>query len=337
MKVLIIGTSSTGGGQLRTIAYRNFLQSKNHDVTVIQFPGTTISSKSKDYYLRGRARVWGHEDFYLRKTADYLERRIREGKYDVVIGVETPWSYVLTRELNCLKIFSCETLEADELYFSKDFGDLERVRRFREMELEVLTKSDYVIFPWKTTEQYTREYIWNGDNFVTVKFGCYPQNKTASYFFPVSLVSLGSLRSYWSNKELLSLLTRVSPYTIDVYGKYRPPRKFRLNYKGFAKSTSVLSNYQFGINTTAKHVFRLHASRIMNYLAYGLPVFSPDWLQFSHELKGVIPYNEENFVELIEKNSERNRWENLSNEAYEQAHELDWNLVLQPLEKIISK
>jgi hypothetical protein len=326
-----------GGGYRRIIAFRDFLTSRNHSVDLIQFPGESYATKIWYYYQRAHARLRGHEKRHMTKTADRLEKRIKEKKYDVVIAVETPFSYVLTRDLKCLKIFSCEVLGADELYFSKNFGELERVRNYRSMELEILMKSDYVVFPWKTTEQYVRKYIWNGGNLVTLKYGCYPQKETASHFFPVSIVSLGSMRSYWSNIELLSYLTRVSPYTIDVYGQYKPPRKYHLSYKGFAKSTDVLRNYQFGLNTTAKHVFRHHASRIMDYLAYGLPVLSPDWLQFSHELKGVLPYNEENFLDIIEQSSEREPWEILSRDAHQQARELDWRITLKPLEELIEK
>ncbi len=275
----------------------------------------------------------------MKKTADLLEKRIRKGRYDVVIGIETPWSYVLTRDLTCLKIFSCESLDTDELYFSKNFGNLDRIHNLREMETEIFQKSDYVIFPWSTTENYVREYVWNGDNFVTIKYGCYPKGKVASYFFPVSIVSLGSVGWYWSNRELLSHLTQISPYVIDAYGKYKPPKKYPINYRGFAKSTEILRNYQFGLNTVSKDKFRCnhHASRIMTYLAFGLPVLSPDWLQFSHEVKGVLPFNENNFLNILDEYSKKEKWEKLSKEAYEQALELDWKKVLQPLEKLIEK
>jgi hypothetical protein len=339
VKVLIIGPSKTGGPHGRMLAYRDFLQSKNHSVSLFQIPGASFSDKLWYYYTRGLARLGDHEKRHMRKMADFLEKRINERHYDVVIGVQTVWSYILTRDLGCLKIFSCESLETDELYFSKRFADLDRVHSLREMEIDILKKSDYVIFPWKTTENYVRRYIWDGGNFVTIKYGCYPKNKTASYFFPISIVSLGNVGWYWSNRELLSHLTRITPYAIDCYGEYKPPKKYGINYKGFAKSSEVVLNYQFGLNTVSKDKFRCnhHASRIMTYLAFGLPVLSPDWLQFSHELKGVMPFNEVNFLNIVEDNSDRDRWERLSKEAHKQAHELDWNVVLQPLEKLISK
>jgi len=337
LKIAIIGNSSIGGGYLRAQAFKKFLESRNNQVDLILCPDEGVASRIAFYYQRARARIKGHEKQYYNKTADQLEKRIKAQRYDVVIGVEAPFSYVLTRELGCLKIFCCETLEADELYFSQKFDNFERIRDLREMEIELFTKSDYVIFPWVTTENYARKHVWDGNNFVTIKFGCYPKEKPVSYFFPFSIVSLGSLRGYWADKELLSYLTRISTYRIDAYGKSRPSRKYHINYKGYAPTLDVFYDYQFGLETVPRWVFRLHSSRIMSYLAYGLPVLSPAWMNFSHELKGVLPYNEDNFLTLLEEHSDRERWERLSEEAYEQARELDWSITLRPLEKLIEK
>ena len=153
------------------LAYRNFLNSKGHSVSLYQIPGESFSEKIWYYYTRGLSRLHEHEKRHIRKTADRLERRINKVRYDAVIGIETVWSYVLTRDLGCLKIFSCESLETEELYFSRRFNNIRRVQSVREMELELLKKSDYVIFPWKTTENYVRKHIWNGNNFITIKYG----------------------------------------------------------------------------------------------------------------------------------------------------------------------
>jgi hypothetical protein len=321
-----------GGGQGRTVAYTRFLKSKNYNVSLINFPGDDLSVKLWYYYQRGRARIQGQDVRFMRKAADKLEVIIKNGHFDAVICVETPSSYVLARELGCLKIFSCESLAADELYFSKNFSNIEQIKKLRAMELEIFQEADYVVFPWKTTENYVRKYIYDRDNLVTIKYGCYPQNKLASFFYPVSIISMGDLRYYWSNPELFSYLTQISPYVIETYGK-KPSKKYNLNYKGFASSPDILSNYQFGLNTVSKDKFRQNhfSSRIINYLAYGLPVLSPDWMQLSHELKGVIPFNENNFLEIIDKYSQADEWTKISTEAYNQAVELEWQKVLQPL------
>lgn len=340
MKILVIGPFGTGGGHERTIAYKNFLESINHCVDLIQFPNQSFSFKIwYFYYQHGGSSFQEYEKGAMKKIASLLEKRIKKEHYDVVIGVENLWSYVLTRDLDCLKIFSCESLGSDELYFSNKNIDLDRVKGLREMEIEIMMKSDYVIFPWKTTENYVRRYVMNGSNFLTIKFGCYPKNLHASYFFPSSIISLGNLWGYYTNKELLSQLTQTSSFNIDVYGPHEPNKKYHLNYKGFAKTTDILSKYQFGLNTVTKDVFRRNhfSSRPLNYLAYGLPVLSPDWMQLSHELKGCVPYDEYNFVNLVNKYSERDQWEKLSHDALEQAKELDWAVTLKPLEKIITQ
>jgi hypothetical protein len=241
-----------------------------------------------------------------------------------------------------LKIFSWEAMGADELYFEQcasNTVNLERIRCLRKMELEICQASDYVIFPWETTENYVRKHIYDGDNFVTIRYGCNPQSKLVPYSFPPSIVSIGLLKHNWAGKSLLSQLTQNSPYAIDVYGKVKPERKYHLNYKGFAESLDILYNYQFGLNTISKDVFRQNhfSSKPLNYIAYGLPVLSPDWMQLSHQLKGCLPYNEKNFNDVIDKYSEKENWEKISREAFEQAKELDWKITLQPLEKIISK
>ncbi|MDQ1251993.1 MAG: hypothetical protein QG646_1108 [Euryarchaeota archaeon] len=275
------------------------------------------------------------------KLSNYLEKRISNGKYDVVISVESPFSYVLTKDLGCLKIFSWESSWADELYFESYHNnsiDFDRIREIRSKELEICEKSDFVVFPWQSTENYIRRNIYDGSNFVTLKFGCYPKSNTAQFFFPASIVSVGAMHAHCQNPALLAYLTKISDYAIDIYGS-KPDRRYKLNYKGFASSLDVLYNYQFGLNTISKDIYRQShfSSRVLAYLAYGLPVLSPDWMQLSHELKGCLPYNEDNFVDLVDKYSERREWEKLSREAYAQACQLNWNNTLSPLERMICK
>jgi hypothetical protein len=340
MKIAIIATPFLGGGHMRALAYNNFLQSKNHSVDMLNV-SEIWESKVHYFYQRGLAYLNGKEPRLMEKTADRLEKKIKEGKYEAVVGVESLLSYVLTRDLGCLKIFSWEAMVADEFYFEssrkKNF-DLARIRRVREMELEICEKSDYVVFPWETTENYVRKNIYNGTNFLTIRYGCYPMSKTVQHFFPPSIVSLGGLKGYCQNADLLSYLTSISPYVIDAYGN-KPEIKANINYKGFASSLDVLYGYQFGLNTVSKDIFRRNhfSSRVLGYLAYGLPVLSPDWMQLSHNLKGCLTYNKDNFVDLVDEFSNKSSWEKLSNEAHAQARELDWNNTLQPLEKIITK
>lgn len=340
MKIAIIATPFRGGGRMRAMAYKDFLQSKNYCVDMLNVD-EIWESKIHFFYQRARAYLNGKEPKLMTKIADRLERKIKDGKYDAVIGVESLLSYVLTKDLGCLKIFSWEAMLADEFYFEasrRKHFDFDRIRRVRTMELEICEKSDYVVFPWETTENYARKNIYDGTNCLTIRYGCYPQSKPVQYFFPPSIVSVGGLRGHCQNAELLSYLTSICPYAIEAYGN-RPEKDRKMNYKGFAPSLDVLYNYQFGINTVSKDIFRRNhfSSRVIAYLSYGLPVLSPDWMLLSHDLKGCLPYNENNFVDIVDKYSDMQFWEKLSKEAYAQARELDWNITLKPLEKIITK
>lgn len=323
------------------MAYRDFLQSKGHEVDLL-YVDEIWSSKIDYFYQRATAHLLGKEPRLMKKIADRLEKKIKKENYEVTIGVESLFSYVLTRNLHCLKIFSWESMIAEELYYEpkvKTRSDLARIQRIREMEIEICEKSDYIIFPWETTENFVRKNIFDGSNFLTIRYGCFPRRKPVSYSFPFSIVSLGNLKGYWANTALLSYLTEISPYIIDVYGKFRPARKDKLKYKGYASSLDVLYGYQFGLNTVTKDLFRRNhfSSRSLEYLAYGLPVLSPDWMQFSHELKGCLPYDEDNFVDLTVEYSEKDRWEKLQKDALEQARRLDWGVTLKPLEKIVAQ
>jgi hypothetical protein len=338
LKVAILGTNRMGGGYERTLAYNKYLQSKNYDVKLIQLPETTILSRGWFFYQNLYGRLQNNITRLMEKIGDKYKNVLKKEKFDVVIGVETYYSYVFTKDLDCLKLFSFESPAAIEMYFSKKY-DMEQICRLKEMELKILMNSDYVIFPWKTSENYVKKYIWNGHNFRTIQYGCYPKDKKVSYYYPMSLVYLGTLRPYWANKELLSYLTKICPYVIDVFGNYKQEKQYFINHKGFARTLDVLYSYQFGLNTISKDPFRKNhfSSKIINYLAYGLPVLFPDWQNFPKDLRGCIPYNEDDFLEVIEKYSEKEQWEKLSKKAGTQGRELDWEITLKPLEKLIEK
>ncbi len=336
MKIAIVATPISGGGRSRALAYKKFLESKNHQVEIIDINPTWFS-KVTYFYQRVKSHLTDKEPGLMKEIARRIEKRIVNGNFEAIIGVESLFSHILTyKEIDCLKVFSWESIGADELRFSPHPADEAHVRAFREKELEICDHSDHVVLPWETTEDYVRKNIYNDSKLMTIRFGCYPQNNSPTYSNPATIVSLGGLASYWSNIDLLAYLTKTSPYVIDAYGRSKP-KKQKINYKGYAPSLDILFNYQFGLNTLSKDTFRQHhfSSRILSYLAYGLPVLSPDWMVLSHELEGCIAYNENNFVELVDEYSETGKWTQLSKQASEQGKKLDWNITLQPLERII--
>jgi hypothetical protein len=335
MKIVIVGTSEVGGGHERVLAFQRYLLQKGHRVVVFTFPNEPFEKVWRIYQL-ALGRATRNIRRIMEKWGERIEERIRKEKADAVIGVETKFSYVLTKNLNSLKIFSLEAPESIERSYMNRYTQ-DEIESLKELEIEIMKSSDYVIFPWETTERFTRENLWDGSNFVTIRYGCYPSEGKPSYAHPPSIISLGSLKFYWSNKELLSYLTKISPYNIDVYGKFKPEMKYNLNYRGYANSLKILYQYQFGLNTVSQDPFRQNhfSSRIINYLAYGLPVLFPQWQKYPNDLRGCIPYSKDNFVEVVNKYSERVMWERLVEKAKRQGHELDWNHTLKPLDKIL--
>ena len=136
LKIAIIATTLSGGGRARALAYKNFLQSKKHTVEILRLD-ETWQPKIWFLYQRAYSHFIGKDSRLMNKIADKLEGIIKAGNYDVVIGVESPLSYVLTRDLGCLKLFSWEAMGADELYFEQcasNTVDLERIRCLRQLE-----------------------------------------------------------------------------------------------------------------------------------------------------------------------------------------------------------
>ncbi len=337
MNVLLVGHSGTGGGKEQIKAYSAFLQAKGYDATALLFPSDSYSSKLWYLFQNARARINKREKDVIEKISQQIKKEIDKNRFDAIICVGTPFAHILSKDLDCLKIFSPQTSGNDELYFSKRLA-IERIKEYKDLEIEIMEKSDFVIFPCESLQNYVKKHVIDGKNFVIVNYGCYPQSRHVSYSFPPAIISMGNLSHYWSNKELLSTLTQTSPYIVDAYGQYRPEKKYAIRYKGYALSLDILYNYQFGLNTVSKDPLRRsdHSSRVLTYLAYGLPVLSPDWMEFSNSLRGCLPFNEDNFTTLIERNSEREDWERLSREAYNQALELDWNKTLKDLDRLLT-
>jgi hypothetical protein len=275
--------------------------------------------------------------YQMKLRAKILERVIKREKFDAVICESGSDSYVLTKNLNCLKIYDCPT-PGDELYYSGDLSN-HIYLKFRRMELEIYKKTDYLSFYWESYKKYVQRYVYDGKNMFTLNWGCHPnpKEKRAEFANPLKIVFLGNLRRYWINLPLLARLTKLYK-NIDVYGAPPPPKEYGLNYKGYAHP-DILSEYQFGLITITKDRLRRwgFSAKHPEYLSYGLPVLVPDWRNNLHLLKGSIPFNEKNFLEKIKKYSDKRQWQKMSDLAYEQSQKYSWDEVLKPLGEIIDR
>ena len=282
---------------------------------------------------------------------EQVQTEIRLRPCDLLIAVGD--GEILLRDFDCPKIFFCEAPVAHEEYFTyaarQSFiaNDLEWIERIRQEERAIFQVADYVLIAWKSYEHYIRTYCDHLsdllDKIVTHPgkgwHGCYPQEKRAAYTRPPSIVRLGGLERYFNNMSLLSSLTRMCPYILDVYGSPTPRPEYGLRYKGIMPTTDGLLQYQFGLNTVTKEVLRRNgfSAKVLTYLSYGLPVLFTEWEKFPHELEGCIPYNQENFLDVIEECADEQTWQELSDAAYEQAKELAWDKVLEPFLEVVDQ
>jgi hypothetical protein len=274
--------------------------------------------------------------FYLRRRAEQLQVQIMKESPDALICMNDNDSYVLTKDLGCLKIFSCSSPWIDEMYFG---GQLSRAdyHKLRELELEIYKNADYLSFHWESYTNYVRRNIYDGSNIFIMNCGCSPKTNRAKWANHPRIVFIGYLKGYWNNIPLLAKLGH--EYDIDVFGGPAPAPDLGLNYKGYAPSTDILADYQFGLITISKDRLRQNSfsSKHLQYLSYGLPVLTPDWRK-DHLLETAsIGYNETTFLERIGDYSDLEKWESMSEKCYQQSLKWTWEIQLQPLLRILEK
>ena len=338
IKVLIICSLDGFANAVRPKEIEKFLTNEGHEVIIYNTHKKNKENKIKEIlgfiapkYFKNKILINS-----LLKRAEILEKNIKEIKPDVVICESEMDSYVLTKNLNCIKIYDAASPWVDELHFG---GKLENkyYKILRKMEIEIYKKSDFVSFHWENYAKYVKKNIYDGENIFIMNWGCIPKKIKAKYSKKPKIIFMGYLKGYWNNLSLLSRLSK--KYPIDVYGGPPPDSSLGLNYKGYAPSTDILSDYQFGLITITDDELRKSSfsSKHLEYMSYGLPVLTPDWRKDILLEPFSIPYNEDNFLEQIEKYSKKGKWEVMSKKCYSQAKKWRWKNQLKPLLKILNK
>jgi len=336
MNVGIICSLDGMSNSVRPTEIRRFLETRGHDVTFINTLSPSIITPWFHKRKRLREMLFGTLSLpeLMAMRASALEKRLKTHNFDVLICEVALDSYVLTKNLGCLKIYDCPTPLTDEMRHTPGFPRRE-AERLRAMELETYKAVDFLTFYWETYVNYVRRNVYDGPNLFTMNYGCHPSPKRATFSQPARIVYMGFLGGYWVNWDLLSHLAASTP-NLDVYGAPESEHTKRLNYKGYA-SSDILADYQFGLITITKDELRREgfSAKHIEYIAYGLPVLIPEWRNHLELIGGSIPYNEDNFLQQVERYSDQAEWQAKSDEAYEQAKRLDWDITLRPLEKII--
>jgi hypothetical protein len=328
----------------RCRALVRFLAAKGHEVDVL-----APSPERLNDFHRFRFSVWSrlkrralgrrrlpHLWDYV---ADEMEPRVRSGGYDVVMARLQPVAYTLTRLDGCLRIFDCANIGFLESYHGWN-ADMSEIEIEYEKEMAIFRSADHVFLHHEILTRFFRTHVFDDDKVRTVRMGCYPATRTASFSRAPRIVYAGSYE-YIQDPYLLSLLTKASPYPIECYGKKDPNYPFlpaRLAYKGYAPEMSFLADYHVGLITVSRDRLRRHSpsTKFAYYFAHGLPVLFPEWMKEGYTYEAAVPYTEENFVEQARSVCEsEDTWRRLSEAAIAIGRELDWEKTLAPLEQLL--
>lgn len=325
-------------------AIEGYLRGRGHQVDVLapspdrlqDFSRFRFSllSRLKRRALRRRSlpHLWDY-------VADEMEGRVRAGRYDAVIARLQPVAYTLTRALQCLKIFDVANVAYLELYHSWN-ADLSELDVLYDKELAIYGSADYILSPHEIWSQFFRQHVSAADKVVTARLGCHPVARRAAYAWPPRLVYAGSY-DYIQDPYLLAMLAAQSPFEVHCFGSRDPNYRFlptRLNYRGYAASMDFLADYQFGLITVSCDRLRRHspATKFPYYFAHGLPVLFPEWMKEGHTYEAAVPYTEDNFVETVRRvGADQAEWRRLSNAAVHTAATLSWDIVLEPLARLL--
>lgn len=341
-KVCIICSLDRFANAVRPKKIKEFLEKNGYIVELINTYPNKVNSRPS--VMTGKIRRFFIPRFLrnylfildIKRRAIVLQKEITKRQPDVLICESEMDSYVLTKPMSCLKILDSPSPWVDELFYSGDLSNFAH-KMLRRLELEIYRKSSYIAFHWDNYTNYVKKYIYKGKNFFILNWGCSPKEVKAKFKKTPRIVYLGKLDGYWNNIELLSRLSKICE--IDVYGAPEPARELGLNYKGYAPTTDVLAEYQFGLVTLSNDRLRVHSfsSKQLEYMSYGLPVLTPEWRQDPRLEKYSILYNEKNFLQKIEEYSSEDKWQKISNMCFDKTKDWDWEKVLKPLAKIIEK
>jgi hypothetical protein len=270
----------------------------------------------------------------LRVRGQLLNTMFASRGFDLLICETNFDEAILTYRIAKIQLLDSPAPLAEELFYGGeiDQAHYDALVRF---EVQVYQAADYLSFHWHTYAEFVKSHKYNGDNFVDLGFGIEQKSLRAHYAEKPRIVFLGYLGGYWINSALLAELSEL--YEIDVYGGPRVPG-VKLNYKGYAPTSEILSEYQFGLITITDDPLRKigFSAKHIEYFSYGLPVLVPEWRDDALLAPGSIPYNAKNFLTQIQKYSTREEWQEKSSAALDIAKALDWSEVFKPLIPILN-
>ena len=353
--IIIIGNLDGYANSVRPVEIKNFLEKQGHKISILDTHHLGRSSalgswKYLHYFIQTIITL---ENLLLSNLDKYfyfyfliIDMKIRaflvtkiiiKGNYDIVICENSLHTLITTKNIPCYIILDLPAPIAEELYYSNKLS-LNLYNKLNNLFKVIYKNADKVTFHWNIYNNYIKQNNYNGENIFELNWGCKPQPfiNRAKYNIRPKIIFLGYLAGQWVNLPLLSKLSKL--YPIDVYGGPPPDKKWGLNYKGYAPSTGVLKDYQFGLISISKDKLRKSSfsSKHLEYLSFGLPVLTPDWRKDTALEDVSIFYNENNFLTVLKKYSEKKLWDEISERSFKKAKGWEWEKVLNPLCNIIN-
>ncbi|SAL82263.1 hypothetical protein AWB74_06206 [Caballeronia arvi] len=256
-------------------------------------------------------------------------------KFDLLICESNPDEAVtLGDRIATVQILDLPSPFAEELFYGKELN-ISGYERLKSVEVAAYAAADHLSFHWHTYADFVREKKYCGDNFLPITYGTHRKTRIARYNEQPKIIFLGYLGGYWVNLELLAQLCKLCP-SLDVYGGPEPPADLKINYKGYAPSTDVIADYQFGLVTISNDELRRHSfsSKHLEYISYGVPVLTPAWRKDTALDDSSIYYTTDNFLDQVRCASSVRAWEALHASALRDAARFSWDAALKDLAEL---
>ncbi|HWS48757.1 MAG TPA: glycosyltransferase family 2 protein [Candidatus Methanoperedens sp.] len=357
--ITIINKNDSGANQQRSQAFFKFLTKHHHYVTTLdshqEFQKVIASRRYlfiygwrllkyrllKSYYTYHQLDIYPLlliETMLLKSMI--LNRLLQKNKTTLAIVQYPEDMLIVTNQNRPYKtLYDSPTIFSSELEHSQVFSK-NTINILKKYEKMVFQKSDYTSFHWYTYKKLAIRLGFKAEHSLCLNWGCQKQSSISVFKKPIKIIHLGKLNSYWVNPKMLSYISQHHQIDIFSYEKPDPTLYPKLdNYKSYLKNEDSISNYQLGLITLSQDKLRSEgfSAKHLLYLSYGLPVLCPEWRKDELLKKATIYYNEKNIDKQIKKYSQKKYWFSKHQESLKIYRNLDWNITLQPLLKIVPK
>ena len=325
--ILIIASLNNSANQERAITNQLILQKNNFQVSILndqkifshffQLSFLSISPvnfinyffQNLIYKLHFRPYpLWSE----MQLRGSIIKKIIQKNPPDILI-CQNPQDILCLIGLNphIFTVYDSPTIFFQETKFENIYSQSD-IQKIKLAEKIIFKNAKLISFHWQTFFDLAKNYHLSINNPVIANWSCPVTSSSLFSHQNNKIVHIGKLNSNWVNPQLLQNLQNQSHLPIDIFSYEKPDFRYNsLQYKGFLKNIEKLSQYKFGLITISDNNLRNQgfSAKHLTYIAYGLPVFCPEWRQDKLLSSATIYYNESNFNQLVKKYSNPLFWQ----------------------------